>query len=798
MKKCYSLLLLSLLPWMAATAQRSVTTLREGWQFRMDQDSAWHDVAIPHDFQIGQPWVAPSADERADNSDPGANRRSRLSSRGFKEMGVGWYRLHFTPADSLRDRRVLLDFEGMMLVGDAWLNNEKIGQTDYGYLGFEADVSKLLRFGQDNVLTVRCDTREPANSRWYTGGGLFRDVHLVVTHPRLYLTRHPLHITTKVEADGAGTVSVDAELTAPFDSKTKNLRLTCQILDADGNRVDTTGTLTPAYRAGQKTREYHLADIRVAKPQLWSCETPYLYTAVVTLYDQEGRVADRVSSKFGIRTLEFSPEFGLKLNGKKVLLKGIANHHTLGALGAAAWPDAMEARIRMLKAFGFNHIRTSHNPYSESLLDLCDRYGILVVDELYDKWLTQYAGGRTQWTLQWQHDLPEWVRRDRNHPSVVMWSLGNELQTYWDIPYADWGVTPYRLQKTLLRRYDETRPVTVAMHPRGRDPEDSSLPAPLARETDVASYNYRYMYFPGDGERYPWMMFYQSEANTSMLGPNWFEMDLDKVIGAAYWGMIDYLGESQGWPQKGWAQGVFDISLQPKPSAYLCKAMFSDQPTVHIGVFESGGTQEWNGIRTGINRMSENWNREAGTPLTLYTYTNCDEVELLLNGRSLGVKRNNKDNPKERCQIRWDSIAYAQGTLEAIGRTGGKVAARHQLETTGEAAALRIEPLEWASDTASQLCQLRLTAVDKQGRRVLGASHEVRLAVEGDAELQAIGNGDISTSDLFVGDRVHLFEGSALVILRLTDTAASRTPFHLTATATGLKAASYKERTRKR
>lgn len=798
MKRSYTLVLLCLFSWIAVYAQRSVSTLREGWQFRMDKDSAWHDVAIPHDFQIGQPWVAPSADEQADNSDPGANRRSRLSARGFKEMGVGWYRLHFTPADSLRDKRVLLDFEGMMLVGDAWLNNEKIGQTDYGYLGFESDVSKLLRFGQDNVLTVRCDTREPANSRWYTGGGLFRDVHLIVTHPRLYFTRHPLHITTRVEGDGAGTVSVDAELTAPFDSKTKNLRLTCQILDADGNRVDTTGTLSPAYRAGQKTREYHLADIRVPKPQLWSCETPYLYTAVVTLYDQDGHVADRVSSKFGIRTLEFSPEFGLKLNGEKVLLKGIANHHTLGALGAAAWPDAMEARIRMLKAFGFNHIRTSHNPYSESLLDLCDRYGILVVDELYDKWLTQYAGGRTSWTLQWQEDLPEWVRRDRNHPCVVMWSLGNELQTYWSIPYADWGVTPYRLQKTLLRRYDETRPVTVAMHPRGRDPENPDLPAPLARETDVASYNYRYMYFPGDGERYPWMMFYQSEANTSMLGPNWFEMDLDKVIGTAYWGMIDYLGESQGWPQKGWAQGVFDISLQPKPAAYLCKAMFSEQPTVHIGVFESGGTQEWNGIRTGINRMSENWNRETSTPLTLYTYTNCDEVELLLNGHSLGVKKNNKENPKERCQIRWDSIAYAPGKLEAIGRTGGKVVARHLLETTGEAVALRIEPLEWASDTASQLCQLRLTAVDKQGRRVLSAGQEVRLAVEGSAQLQAVGNGDIATSDLFVGDCVHLFEGSALVILRRTKTSPARTSFLLTATATGLKAASYRERTGKR
>lgn len=787
----FVLLTILLLSVCTSQAQRTIQTFREGWQFRMDTDSAWHAVTIPHDFQIGQPWVEPAETERADNSDPGANRRSRLSARGFKEMGVGWYRLHFAPADSLEGRRLLLDFEGMMLVGDAWLNNEKIGQTDYGYLGFEADVSKLVRYGQDNVLTVRCDTRSPQNSRWYTGGGLFRDVHLVATHPKLYFTRHPLHITTTVEADGSAIVSLDAEITAPFDSKTKNLQLDCQILDATGKRIDKILSFSPSYRAGQKTREYHLADIPVKSPNLWSCETPYLYTAVVTLYDQDGHVADRVSQHFGIRTVEFSPEFGLKLNGKKVLLKGIANHHTLGALGAAAWPDAMEARIRMLKAFGFNHIRTSHNPYSESLLDLCDRYGILVVDELYDKWLTQYAGGRKPWTELWQHDIPEWVRRDRNHPCVIMWSLGNELQTYWNIPYADWGVTPYRMQKALLHRYDETRPITVAMHPRGRDPENPDLPAPLARETDVASYNYRYMYFPTDGERYPQMMFYQSEANTAMLGPNWFEMNLDKVIGAAYWGMIDYLGESQGWPQKGWAQGVFDISLQPKPSAYLCKSMFSDEPTVHIGIFEGGETQEWNGIRTGINRMSENWNRMPNTTLSLYTYTNCSKVELRLNGKTLGIKRNNVDNPKESCQIRWDSIDYVSGILEAIGRDEkGKEIARHAIQTTDEAYGLRIEPLEWASDTASQLCHLRLTAVDKKGRRVLSASHEVTLNTEGAIQIIGLSNGDMSTSDVYVGSRVHLYEGSALVIVRFTDEKSSNALVQ--ATTTGLKSASYR------
>ena len=209
-----------------------------------------------------------------------------------------------------------------------------------------------------------------------------------------------------------------------------------------------------------------------------------------------------------------------------------------------------------------------------------------------------------------------------------MWSLGNELQTYPNLPYADWGVTPYRMQKPLLLRYDDTRPITVAMHPRGRSQETDSLPAPLVMETDIAAYNYRYMYFPGDGRRFPWMKFYQSEAAMTALGPNYYEMDLNKVIGLAYWGAIDYLGESQGWPAKGWAQGAFNIDLYTKPNAYLMKSIFSDEPVVHISIQEQSRDIEWNGIHQQIRRLTDHWTRTPGDVLNLTTYTNADEVEL--------------------------------------------------------------------------------------------------------------------------------------------------------------------------
>ena len=622
----FASLLLGGLPLMgtlsADAAVRDTISINQGWQFHRGDvkniaelkstQSGDEVVNLPHDFLIGQDWVAPDASERPDNSDAGSNVRSRLSSRGFKEMGIGWYRYEFTPKDEWKGKRIVLDFQGIMLVGDVYLNGKRIGGTDYGYLGFDIDLSKLLKWGQPNEIAVKADTQNSSNSRWFTGAGLYRDVNLIVTNKNLFFPRHPLFIRTQ----GNKEVKIKAEIinqqkVAKGQSAAK-MPVGVRILDADG-KVVAEQKNDIHFNAKWRDREYELPSISLKNAKLWSPDSPYLYTAEVTLYDNEGNIADQIKEPFGVRTIEIIPQKGLLVNGKKVLLKGYANHHTLGALGAAAYPRAIEKRLKLMKEFGMNHIRTSHNPYSEDFLKLCDKYGILVVDELYDKWLTQYAGGRVDWESLWQKDVPEWVKRDRNHPSVVMWSLGNELQQYSNLPFNDWGVTAYKLQKELLHRYDDTRLTTVAMHPRYRNLETDSIPADLAIETEVNSYNYRYMYFPGDSKRYPEKTFYQSEASVAAMGPNFYEMDLDKVIGLAYWGAIDYLGESMGWPVKGWNQGVFDLSLQPKPDAYFVKSMFTDEPTVHIGVIEkSGGNIQWNGINVSVGKLSENWNREAG------------------------------------------------------------------------------------------------------------------------------------------------------------------------------------------
>ena len=788
----FASLLLGGLPLMgtlsADAAVRDTISINQGWQFHrgdvkniaeLKSTQSVDDVVnLPHDFLIGQDWVAPDASERPDNSDAGSNVRSRLSSRGFKEMGIGWYRYELTPKDEWKGKRIVLDFQGIMLVGDVYLNGQRIGGTDYGYLGFDIDLSKLLKWGQTNEIAVKADTQNPSNSRWFTGAGLYRDVNLIVTNKNLFFPRHPLFIRTQ----GNKEVNIKAEIInqqkVAKGQSTAKMPVGVRILDADG-KVVAEQKNDIHFNAKWRDREYELPSISLENAKLWSPDSPYLYTAEVTLYDSEGNIADQIKEPFGVRTIEIVPQKGLLVNGKKVLLKGYANHHTLGALGAAAYPRAIEKRLKLMKEFGMNHIRTSHNPYSEDFLKLCDKYGLLVVDELYDKWLTQYAGGRVEWESLWQKDVPEWVKRDRNHPSVVMWSLGNELQQYSNLPFNDWGVTAYKLQKELLHRYDDTRLTTVAMHPRYRNLETDSIPADLAIETEVNSYNYRYMYFPGDSKRYPEKTFYQSEASVAAMGPNFYEMDRDKVIGLAYWGAIDYLGESMGWPVKGWNQGVFDLSLQPKPDAYFVKSMFTDEPTVHIGVIEkSGGNIQWNGINVSAGKLSENWNREAGEKVSLYTYTNGDEVELFLNGKSLGVKKNSND-PKLRARIKWDNIAYAPGTLVAVAKKNGKVVARHQIETTGEAVALKLVPdvETWHAD-GKDLMHVRIYAVDKKGRRVLNmkdakAFDKLTFTVKGDANIVAVDNGNIASDELHIGKtqlektiQRNLFQGSALVILR--------------------------------
>ncbi len=750
-------------------------------------DDGWRALNLPHDFQIEQPW------------DSTANR-----GRGFKALGTGWYRKIFKADPTWKGKRVLLDFEGIMLHGEVWVNGKKIGGTDYGYLGFEADIADIIKYDADNVVAVRAST--DGASRWYTGGGLFRDVHLVVKDT-ISIARHGIFITTPNITNQNAEVSVQVEV-AGVKNKQYQLEIVAKIVDPEGKLVGETKALAP--------QKYYLASVEVplpklniADPKLWSCETPRLYAAEVVLI-LNGKVIDKLTEKFGIRTIEFSKEFGLKLNGKKVFLKGVANHHDLGAVGAAAHETSIARMMDQLKAFGFNHIRTSHNPYSKAFFKLADEKGILVVDELYDKWGSIQAwAGSAPWNDIWFNNEKEWIKRDRNHPSVIMWSFGNELQFQeerWNFATGDGGVTTYRIMDVVAKRYDPTRKTTVAMYPARAggiiraNPDfrikENIVPPELATVTDVASFNYTWEDYEEYLKHAPDMIIYQSEAVTNELAAPYFGMDRDKMVGLAYWGGIEYWGESQGWPRKGWNYSFFNHAMEPFPQAWLTKSIFTEEPLVHIGVVDNEGEMKmWNDQVVGQKVISSHWNRQEGAKYNLYTYTNADEVELFVNarpddpvglGKSMGVQQNSRD-VKKRNTIYWKDIAFAPGKITAIARNGGKEVARHEMETTGKAVALKIETenANWKAD-GMDLQYVKVYAIDSKGRKVHTANAELSFEVSGAAQLIALDNGDHLSDDLFDGNKKALYKGFAMAILRSAQTAGA---VKLKVTAAGLKQA---------
>ena len=735
--------------------------LKEAQLVTYDDDDDWRVLDLPHDFQIEQTW---------DESAGGA--------RGFKAMGTGWYRKHFKANPAWKGKRVLLDFEGIMLVGDVWVNGRKVGSTDYGYLGFETDITDLLKYDEDNVVAVWASTGKKDGSRWYTGGGLFRDVHLVIKNP-IAIARHGVFVSTPKITEQRAEVSVQVELEG-IRNKSLDIEINARILAPDGKTVAGTRGKAPQ-KSKLQTVEVSLPIVTVDSPGLWSCETPNLYTAEVSLV-QDGKVIDCVTETFGIRTLEFSPDFGFKLNGKKLFLKGISNHHDLGAVGVAAFDRAIERQFQLMKRFGYNHIRSSHNPYSESFLKLADKYGILVVDELIDKWSdNSYWGGRVPFTQLWYQMIPEWIKRDRNHPSVILWSLGNELQMREDLagfPTGDWGVTTYRIFDVLVKRYDKTRKTTVAMFPARagaigkNEPEFNTkvYPPELATVTEVSSFNYRYLNYAQYLEKCPHMTVYQSEATTNELAAPFFGMDHDKMVGLAYWGAIEYWGESNGWPKKGWNFSFFNHCLEPYPQAYLIKSAFCEEPLVHIGVMDNGKEAiEWNDIMVGSLSLASHWNWTTGCMQNLYTYTNADEVELLVNGKSMGIRKNDRTDITRRNIIYWENIPYGKGgNIIAVARNNGKEVARHRLETTGKATALKMvveNPEDWKAD-GMDLQYVKVYAVDNKGRVVPDTKDEVTFKVSGAARLIAVDNGDHFTDELFTGNTKKLHKGFIMAILR--------------------------------
>lgn len=735
-------------------------------------DAGWRKLDLPHDFQFEQPW-----EEKAGKA------------RGFKRMCEGWYRKTFKADEAWKGKQVLVDFDGVMYVCDVYVNGKKVGSNEYGYTGFEVNISKHLFYDRDNVIAVYASTGPEGGSRWYTGGGIFRDVHLKVQNPT-HIARHGVYVCTPEVSRTKAKVKVQVEVDKW--QKHGDVHIIATVRSPKGEIVGSSSSAMPDHTIQQCT-EVVMPEITVENPELWSPDTPNLYNVDVEVH-ADGMVVDRQSDDFGIRWVEFGTDYGMKLNGEKILFKGIANHHDLGALGVAAFDKAIERQMRQLKAFGFNAIRCSHNPYSDSFARIADRVGLLVVDELIDKWSNEknsYWGGRVPFTNIWHQLIPEWIKRDRNRPSIVLWSLGNELQTqeHWSgFDTKDWGITTYRIFREMVRRYDSTRLTTVAMFParaggqRGtKDFWEYLVPPELSCVTDVASFNYQWKAYKGYYEHKPDLILFQSEATTNELLQPFYGMDLKRSVGLAYWGAIEYWGESTGWPKKGWNYSYFSHTLEPFPQAWLIQTAFEpEKDIVKIGIIDGQGEMiDWNDNMVGQQTISQNWNKAKNSKQDLFTYTNADEVELLYNGKSLGVKKNDISDLSCRNRIKWSEIDYADGgTLIAIARKGGKEVARDMVSTTGKAVALRVTaetPASWKAD-GMDLQYLKIEAIDSKGRLVPNALDEVSVDVQGAATFVAIDNADHYTNELFLDVKTKKMQrGYMQCILRSTRTAGAVT-----------------------
>ena len=783
-----------------SAAQRQRLSMDPGWRFTLgdpagaDQprfnDGQWRLLDLPHDWSIeGSP--------REDA--PGGGRV------GFFPTGTGWYRKAFRLPSGARGGAAWLQFDGVYMNSDVWINGVHLGRRPYGYISFAYDITKHLVPGV-NIVAVRVDNSRQPNTRYYSGSGIYRHVWLTLINP-LHMAHWGTYVTTPHADSTRGEVSVRTWVENDQATARRGV-LRSVVLDSAGREV-ARGETPFSLAAGEKV------DLEqrfpVESPHLWSVETPYLYRLRSELLDG-GRSADVDTTMFGIRSIAYDKDRGFLLNGRQVKMRGINLHHEAGGLGAAVPERVWQGRLEALKAMGANAIRTSHNPPAPEFLDLCDRLGFLVMAEAFDEWtLGKVPEGYHQYFAEWaERDVTDFVHRDRNHPSIVLWSAGNEIgeQTTPE------GVQVLRRLLDIFHREDPTRPVTTGNDNIAADGHPATLA--FLNAEDIVGYNYvdrwherREIFADQDRHDHPeWKMIgtesgtlFQSFDERYSLGNDsavvranytsgmlqaerlWKWVTLhDYFAGNFMWTGVDYLGEST-WPFKGFASGALDITGYPKDAYYFYQSMWTDRPMLHI-------LPHWN------------WTGRAGQVIPVLAYTNCNIVELFLNGRSLGEKRiefpaqgtsggwNTYAKPVVNptttdLHLSWD-VPYQPGVLHAVGkRRDGTVACDAEVRTAGPPAALRLSAdRDTITTTSGDVALVTFEIVDSAGVVVPAAANLVNITLTGGTIL-LVDNANLQDLDPYRTDARHAFNGRGLAILR----AARPGLLHVTARAEGLKPA---------
>jgi beta-galactosidase len=764
-------------------------------------DSQWRQLNLPHDWMIEGVIGANPGDMEGpfDKGSPAGGSGAYLNG------GIGWYRKTFTLPAADQGREITLLFEGAYMNAEVWLNGRRLGTHPYGFTSFFYDITQALRYGgEQNALAVKLDVRQPC-CRWYSGAGLYRDVWLIETEP-IHIGVWGTYITTPQVSPGRAQVR--AQTTVDNDGPIpQRVSLVTKLLDPDGNVVARMSAAEDVEAKGHRTFDQTAQPVN---PRLWSVETPALYKAVTQVWSAD-KLLDTVETPFGIRTIEFTKDKGFLLNGNHVQIKGVCDHHDLGALGSAVYPRALERQLEVLKSMGCNALRTSHNPPAPELLALCDRMGFLVMDEAFDEWTrnkTRY--GYSEFFDQWSEpDLVSMLDRDRNHPSIILWSIGNEISEGGDgNPVA--GPMAQRLV-AICHREDPTRPVTSACHSPW-----NAWKGGLSKALDVFGINYNIGFYgtnsPGSqahpstdrysgqlpmigsetqsqvdtrGE-YGLSMDAQGAVNASMqpdhqvssydgFWPGWGNNPDDEflalerwpwVAGEFVWTGFDYLGEPTpyGWPSRSSYFGIVDLSGFPKDRYYQFKAHWTNEPVVHL-------LPHWT------------WPGFEGKPIPVMVFTNADSVELFLNGISLGAKNFPADcqqmvNPKNGTKkpslhLAWPA-PYEPGELKAVAKIGGRVVATDIVKTAGPPARI-VAAADRAEIEAGDrdLSFIKASILDKAGVLCPNAGPELQFTISGDAAvIAALDNGDPANHEFFQGTQHKAFHGLALAILKSRGDAA--------------------------
>ena len=764
-----------------------------GWRFHRGgaqgaedpafNDSDWRKLDLPHDWSI--------EDLPGTASPFNINAISQVNG-GFTTGGTGWYRKTFTLPANLRDKQFRVLFEGVYMNCDVWLNGQFLGDHPYGYTSFWFDLTGKLNFDGNNIICVKV-RNEGENSRWYSGSGIYRHVWLQVVPP-VNIASWGTYVTTPVVSESEASISVKTTLINKTD-KDKKVKLVTRIFGPNRQEAVFPVESTEIIPAGRNT-DLGL-ETKIKDPALWSVDTPNLYNAVTEVYE-DGSLTDRLETKFGVRSLKFSVNEGFLLNGKPLKLKGGCVHHDNGLLGSKAYDRAEERRVEILKANGFNAIRCSHNPPSPAFLDACDRLGMLVIDEAFDMWIDQknphdYHLYFNEW---WKRDIESMVIRDRNHPSIIMWSIGNEIPNRKN-PEV---VKVANNLAAFIKELDPTRPVTSAVNDLKTE-QDAYFSA-----LDVAGYNYaaggdhnQESVYRTDHTRLPQRLMFGSESYPLEAFGSWMDViDNTFVIGDFVWTAFDYIGEASiGW--RGYWQkqdffpwnlaycGDIDICGWKRPQSYYRDALWKEDQlslwvTPPVPSFEPNPErQSWSKWHWSDAVDDWNWNGYEGKSIEVSVYSSCEQVELFLNGKSLGKKPTSRSSSF----IATWQVLYQPGTLKAVGFRGKKQIKVAELHTAEEPSRIVLTAdRQLIKADGQDLSYITVELTDPRGIRNPKAENLVSFEVEGPGTIVATGNANPVSPESFQLPQRKAWRGRCMVIVK-SDAAKGRIILKASSKGTG-------------